>query len=243
MLPECLRAYLVDHAPLVVALSGGTDSAVVLAAAVRAGAKAAAATVETGLAAPGEEALAAETAAMLGVEHARLHVDMLAAHAVRFNAPDRCYVCKRLMMEAIVGWADAHGYAFVADGTNADDDPGDRPGVRALQELGIISPLAACGIGKEEIAVLARAWGIAVRPPSSCLITRLPEGAEATPAVLGQIADAEAVIRTEIPGRVRVRVAGRSALIEVPAGFEGRGRALIPRIRALGFDDVVIRGE
>lgn len=242
-MPECLRAYLLAHAPLVVALSGGTDSAVLLAAAVRAGAKVAAVTVETGLAPPEEAARAGEVAAALGVLHTLLHVDMLAAGAVRFNAPDRCYVCKRLMMEGVAGWARAHGYASVADGTHADDDPGGRPGVRALRELGVVSPFAACGMGKEEIVALARAWGVPVRPSSSCLATRLPEGAEVTPAALRQVAAAEAVLREEVPGRVRVRVVGRTARLEVPAGFEGRARALVSRIKALGFDEVIIGDE
>jgi len=243
MFPECLRAYLAAHAPLVVALSGGTDSAVLLAAAVSAGAKVTAVTVETGLVPPGEAALAAGVAAALGVEHTVLHVEMLAVEAVRFNAPDRCYVCKRRMMEEVVGWARENGYAFVADGTHAGDDPGDRPGVRALRELGIVSPFAACGIGKEEIVALARAWGIPVRPSSSCLATRLSEGAEVTPAALRQIATAEAVLREEVPGRVRVRAEGRSARIEVPEGFEDSARALFPRIRALGFDEITIGGR
>ena len=241
-MPECLRAYLLAHAPILVALSGGTDSAVLLAAAVRAGAKVAAVTVETGLAPPEEAVQAAEVAAALGVLHTLLHVDMLTTDAVRFNAPDRCYVCKRRMMEEVAGWARAHGYASVADGTHAGDDPGERPGVRALRELGIVSPFAACGIGKEEIVALARAWEIPVRPSSSCLATRLPGGAEVTPAALRQIALAEAILREEVPGRVRVRIVGRTARLEVPAGFEERARALVPRIQALGFDDITIGG-
>ncbi|NVO66008.1 ATP-dependent sacrificial sulfur transferase LarE [Methanofollis tationis] len=242
-MPECLRAYLVAHAPVVVALSGGTDSAVLLAAATKAGATVAAVTVETGLAPPGEAGQAAEVAAALGVPHTLLHVDMLAIEAVRFNAPERCYLCKRRMMEEVAGWARAHDYASVADGTHAGDDPGERPGVRALRELGVVSPFAACEMGKEEIVALARAWGIPVRPSSSCLATRLPEGAEVTPAALRQVAAAEAILREEVPGRVRVRVVGRSARIEVPAGFEERARALVPRIKALGFEEVIIGDE
>ncbi|MDK2974188.1 MAG: pyridinium-3,5-biscarboxylic acid mononucleotide sulfurtransferase [Methanofollis sp.] len=240
MLPDCLRTYLADHAPLVVALSGGTDSAVLLAATVRAGAPAAAVTVETGLAPSGEAALAAKTAAALGIGHTLLHVDMFAVDAVRFNARDRCYVCKRLMMEAVIGWARAHGYAFVADGTHAGDEPGDRPGVRALQELGVVSPFAVCGMGKEEIVDLALAWGLPVRPSSSCLATRLPEGEEVTPATLLKVDAAEVILREKISGRVRVRVTGETARIEVPKEFEKEAHALLPRIRALGFDEISI---
>jgi len=216
MVPDCLCTYLRDHAPLVVALSGGTDSAVLLAAAVRAGVRPSAVTVETGLAAPKEAGIAAEVAASLGVPHAVVRVDMLAVDAVRHNTAERCYVCKRLMMEAVRAWAGEHGYAYVTDGTHAGDDPADRPGLRALRELGIVSPFAACGIGREEIVAMAHAFGLPVRPSSSCLATRLPPGEEVTPEKLRLIGEAEAVLGERIPGRVRVRVRGRSVRVEVP---------------------------
>lgn len=243
MIPDCLCRYLREHAPLAVSLSGGTDSAVLLAAAVQAGVCPAAVTVETGLAAPGETEVAARIAASLGVPHAVVRVDMLAVEAVRTNAPERCYVCKRLMMEAVLAWAKEHGYAHVADGTHAGDDPADRPGLRALRELGIESPFAACGIGREEIVVMARTFGLPVRPSSSCLATRLPVGEAVTPEKLRLVAEAESIIRERIPGRVRVRVHGRSAMVEVPAGSEDRVRTLVPRLLALGFDDVTVGGE
>lgn len=242
MIPDCLCTYLREHAPLVVALSGGTDSAVLLAAVVRAGVRTAAVTVETGLAAPGEAGVAAEVAASLGVSHAVVGVEMLAVDAVRHNTAERCYVCKRVMMEAVRAWAQEHGYAYVADGTHAGDDPADRPGLRALGELGIVSPFAACGIGREEIVAMARAFGLPVRSSSSCLATRLPHGEEVTPEKLRLVGEAEAVLRERIPGRVRVRVQGRSARVEVPAGYEDRVRALVPRILILGFDNVTVGG-
>ncbi|TAJ44260.1 ATP-dependent sacrificial sulfur transferase LarE [Methanofollis fontis] len=240
---ECLQRLLREHGRIVVALSGGTDSAVLLAAAVKSGIEVAAVSVDTGLAPAGEMEAAARTAEALGVEHTIIPIDMLAEEAVRTNAPERCYVCKRRMMEAIVEHAHRNGCAAVADGTHADDDPADRPGVRALHDLGVISPFARCGIGKAEICALAREWSMPVRPSSSCLVTRLPFGTTVTPAILRRIDRAEAVLREAIPGRVRVRPEGGLARIEVPAGYEETAQALIPRIIEIGFEDATVEGQ
>lgn len=241
MLPDCLLTYLRTHAPLVVALSGGTDSAVLLAAAVRAGAEVAAVTVDTGLVPTGEIEVAARTARVFGVRYETLSVEMLAEEAVRKNTPERCYVCKRVMMERVIEWARAHGYRYVADGTHADDVPEGRPGLRALAELGVLSPFAACGIGHEEICQLARAWGVEVRPSSSCMATRIPEGATVTADAMRRAHEAEDLLRNAgIPGRIRVRVSGRSARVEVPEGYKAQAQALVPDIRAVGFDEVEV---
>ncbi|QSZ67938.1 TIGR00268 family protein [Methanofollis aquaemaris] len=241
MLPDCLRTYLRAHAPLVVALSGGTDSAVLLAAAVRAGVEVAAVTVATGLVPPEEVEVAAGVARTLGVRHETLSVEMLAREAVRENTPERCYVCKRAMMEQVIAWGKAHGYHYVADGTHAGDDPAGRPGVRALAELGVLSPFAACGIGREELLALAAAWGVEVRPSSSCMATRIPTGITVTAEAMRRAREAEEFLRRAgIPGRIRVRVSGRSARIEVPAGYEEQARVLIAGVRAVGFDEVEV---
>ncbi|QYZ79909.1 TIGR00268 family protein [Methanofollis formosanus] len=241
MLPDCLLTYLRTHAPLVVALSGGTDSAVLLAAAVRAGVEVAAVTVDTGLVPPEEVAVAARVARTLRVRHETLAVEMLAREAVRENTPERCYVCKRVMMERVIAWAEAHGYRYVVDGTHAGDDPAGRPGVRALAELGVLSPFAACDIGREELLALADAWGVEVRPSSSCMATRIPTGTVVTVEAMRRAHEAEEFLRRAgIPGRIRVRVAGRSAKVEVPAGYEEQARTLVAGVRAVGFDEVEV---
>lgn len=241
MLPDCLLTYLRTHAPLVVALSGGTDSAVLLAAAVRAGVEVAAVTVDTGLVPVEEIEVAARTARACGARHETLSVEMLAQEAVRENTPERCYVCKRTMMEQVIAWAEAHGYRYVADGTHAGDAPEGRPGMRALAELGVLSPFAACGIGREEICHLARAWGIEVRPSSSCMATRIPEGAAVTVEAMRRAHEAEELLRgAGIPGRIRVRVSGWSARVEVPEGYRARAQSLVQDIQAVGFDEVEV---
>ncbi|MBP2144663.1 uncharacterized protein J2129_000117 [Methanofollis sp. W23] len=241
MLPDCLLTYLRAHAPLVVALSGGTDSAVLLAVAVTAGVKVAAVTVDTGLVPAEEVEVAARTARACGVRHETLSVEMCAQEAVRENTPERCYVCKRTMMERVIEWARAHGYQYVADGTHADDVPEGRPGMRALAELGVFSPFAACGIGRDEIRRLADILGVEVRPSSSCMATRIPEGATVTAGAMRRAYEAEELLRRAgIPGRVRVRVSGRSARVEVPEGYRGQVRSLVPDIKTVGFDEVEV---
>ncbi|CVK32304.1 asparagine synthase-related protein [Methanoculleus bourgensis] len=169
-----LDAVLKSYEPIAIALSGGTDSSVLLASARRHGVRAIAISVDTGLAPPGELAAARELADRLGVPHVTIPLDMLDIPAVRENRPDRCYVCKRAMMEAIVAEAGRRGCRTVVDGTHADDRPATRPGMRALRELGIRSPFAECGMGKVDIEALAADLGVGVRPPSACLATRIP---------------------------------------------------------------------
>src|SRR5690554_2791271 len=189
-----LDAVLKSYEPIAIALSGGTDSSVLLASARRHGVRAIAISVDTGLAPPGELAAARELADRLGVPHVIIPFDMLGIPAVRENRPDRCYVCKRAMMEAIVAEAGRRGCRTVVDGTHADDRPATRPGMRALRELGIRSPFAECGMGKVDIEALAADLGVAVRPPSACLATRIPTGEPVTRECLALVGAAEALL-------------------------------------------------
>jgi len=235
-----LDAVLKSCAPVAIALSGGTDSSVLMASARRLGIRAIAISVDTGLAPPGELAAARELADRLGIPHITIPLDMLAIPAVRENRPDRCYVCKRAMMEAIVREAERRGYRTVVDGTHADDRPGVRPGIRALRELGIRSPFAECGMGKVDIETLATDLGVAVRPPSACLATRIPTDETITRESLALVGTAEALIAQEIPGTIRVRCSGRRATIEADPAYHGRLDDLIDAVKDLGFSEVVI---
>ena len=171
-----LDALLRSYEPVAVALSGGTDSSVLLAFARHHGIQAIAISVDTGLTPPGELAAARGLSERLGIAHVVVPLDMLENPAVRENRPERCYVCKRAMMEAVVAEARRRGCRTVVDGTHADDRADIRPGMRALSELGIRSPFAECGMGKAEIEALAEELGVAVRPPSACLATGSPVG-------------------------------------------------------------------
>jgi uncharacterized protein len=235
-----LDLLLKSYEPLAIALSGGTDSSVLLAYAQKHGIRAIGISVDTGLNPPGELEAAQSLAAGLGVAHIVIRRDMLRIPAVRENRPDRCYVCKRAMMEAIIAEAQWQGCRTVADGTHAGDRPDTRPGMRALHELGIVSPFAECCMGKREIEGLAAELGITIRPPSACLATRIPTGDPINRECLALVSAAEALLSREIPGIVRVRCIGRRACIEADPAYHRRLECLLDEVKRLGFEDVTI---
>lgn len=242
MARDCgLAPLLKSYEPVAVALSGGTDSSVLLAYARRHNIRAIAISVETGLTPPGELSAARELSDRLGVPHVVIALDMLDIPAVRENRPDRCYACKRAMMEAVTAEAERQGCRTVVDGTHADDRPAARPGMRALSELGIRSPFAECGMGKADIEALAGELGIRVRPPSACLATRIPTGKPVSRECLALVAAAEALLAREIPGTLRVRcTGGRRASIEADPAYRERLEGLLDAVKDLGFEEVTI---
>lgn len=239
-----LDALLKSYEPIAVALSGGTDSSVLLALARHHGIRAIGISVDTGLTPPGELAAARKLSERLDVQQIVIPLDMLELPAVRENRPDRCYACKRAMMEAVVAEARRQGCRTVVDGTHADDRADSRPGMRALSELGIRSPFAECGMGKVDIEALARELGVTIRPPSACLATRIPPGDTVTRECLALVAAAEALLAQEIPGTVRVRCTGdRRASIEADPAHHRRLERLLGAVKELGFSDVAIAPE
>lgn len=236
-----LDALLRSYEPVAVALSGGTDSSVLLAFARHHGIQAIAISVDTGLTPPGELAVARRLSERLGIAHVVVPLDMLENPAVRENRPERCYVCKRAMMAAVVAEARRQGCRTVVDGTHADDRADTRPGMRALTELGIRSPFAECGMGKAEIKALAEELGVAVRPPSACLATRIPTGEPVTRECLALVAAAESLLAREVPGTIRVRcIGGARALVEADPAHRRRLEELLGALKELGFEDVAI---
>ena len=205
---------------IAVAFSGGVDSAYLLYAAVTAGADVKAYCVRSAFQ-PGFEFDDAEKLAkQIGAEFEVIEVDVLSDEKVTGNPADRCYYCKTRIMTAIKKAASADGYEMVCDGTNASDDDSDRPGTRALNELGIRSPLRECGISKTDIRRLSKEAGLPTwdKPAYACLATRIRTGEKITADKLRTTEKAEAIMQDMGFSDFRVRMRGNDALVQITEG-------------------------
>jgi uncharacterized protein len=221
---EIVRGY----GSLAVAYSGGADSALVLAAAVRAlGTDSVlAVTAVSESLASGELAPAAAFAGSLGVRHLTPRTHELRRAGYRANGPDRCYFCKTEVLDTILTLAGEHGFRHVATGTNADDaaDPF-RPGIAAGRERGVRTPLLEAGLTKAEVRAISRTWSLPTsdKPATPCLASRIRHGIEVTPYRLARVDRAEEAVRAALAQAgiavtdVRVRDLGGAARVEVPA--------------------------
>ncbi|MFC4335140.1 ATP-dependent sacrificial sulfur transferase LarE [Salininema proteolyticum] len=214
---------------LLVAFSGGADSAFLLAAAAKAlgSERAAAATALSPSLPPSEVRGAEEFARSLGVRHLLPSTNELDREGYRRNAGDRCFFCKTELMSVLGPLAETEGFANVATGTNADDTvAGFRPGIEAGRRAGALTPLADAGLTKAEIRSASRDWGLATwdKPAAACLSSRIAYGVTITPGHLTRVGKAEAALRSHlrdngIPvANLRVRDLGEdSARVEVDA--------------------------
>jgi len=226
--------------PVAVAYSGGADSALVLAAAVRVlgAARVLAVTAVSPSLASGELAPAGRLAAALGVRHLTPHTDELAVAGYRANGRDRCYFCKSTVLDAIVALAHDRGFATVATGTNADDavDPF-RPGIRAGVERGAHTPLRDAGLTKAAVRAVSREWGLATwdKPATPCLASRIRYGIPVTAERLARVDRAEQAVRAFLPVTdLRVRDLGDAVRVEVDAG-RADPAAVADAVAAAGF--------
>jgi len=223
---DALEADLRSRGSVMVAFSGGADSAFLLAAAVRALGpdKVAAATAYSDSLPLHERSPAREFADGLGVRVYTPQTREMEREGYRANAGDRCYFCKAELLDVLGPLAREHGFAHVATGTNADDAvAGFRPGMRAASERGAITPLKDAGLTKQEIREASRAWGLPTwdKPAAACLSSRVAYGIEVSPFRLARIERAEVAVRAAlgehgVPVRnLRVRDVGDVASIEV----------------------------
>ena len=231
-----------------VAFSGGADSSLVLAAAVRAlGAKHVVAVTATSPTYLDEELAASRAlAASLGVEHVVVATREFEDERFVANSRERCYYCKAGLVDALAEVAARRGGAALVDGANADDVGDHRPGMRAAAERGVLQPLLAAGIEKAEVRRLARALGLPTwdAPQQACLASRVPYGEPITPDKLAAVAEAERALHTLGFRQCRARHHGDVARLEIESGELERALALREeisrRVHAAGFAYVAI---
>lgn len=207
-IPASLKTFFQNHRRIALAFSGGTDSAYLLYAASRCGTEMQAYYVSTPFQPQFELEDARRLADMLQVPMKVLPFDVLSVPEVQKNPSDRCYYCKNVIFRSILEAAEADGFTEIMDGTNASDDAGDRPGMRALKELHVLSPLRECGVTKARLRELSRNAGLFTwdKPAYACLATRVPANVPITADILKKTEQAEALLSSMGFTDFRVRV-------------------------------------
>lgn len=247
---EALGGALEGMERAAVAVSGGADSAFLLHVAqeVLGAERVTGITARSRLLASGEAEQAAAVCRAEGVRQVVVDFEPLAVEGFAENPPERCYLCKRALFGALLERCAAEGLGTLAEGTNADDAGEYRPGLRALHELGVRSPLLEAGLGKAAVRELSRAMGLATwdKPSLACLATRFPHGDRITAEGLARVDAAERLVRGAVPGlrQLRVRVHGNVARIETDRAAAGellaRAEEVAAGLRGLGYGYVAL---
>lgn len=212
-----LQQFFKENKEVGLGFSGGVDSSYLLYAGMKYGAKIKAYYVKTAFQPEFEFEDAKKMAEKLGADLTVINFDILGNEAVRSNPADRCYFCKSEIFGAVRQRAIEDGVKLLIDGTNASDDEGDRPGIRALKELKVLSPLRLCGLTKPEIRKLSKEAGLFTwdKPAYACLATRIPTGTGITHELLQKVEGAENEIAKLGIKDFRVRVFNGSARLQV----------------------------
>jgi uncharacterized protein len=244
-----LEQILLELGTLLVAYSGGVDSACLAVFAHRVlGPKALAVTADSESLAGEQRELALAVARRFGFAHRFLRTSEMANPLYVRNLADRCYHCKSELFRHLVPLAQAEGYAHVAYGLIVDDLSDFRPGQRAAAEAGVRAPLAEAGLGKLDVRALSRELGLptAELPASPCLASRLPYGTPVTAEALRRVEQAEAGLRALGFRELRVRHLGDRARVEI-APLElprlehaGTREAVLAAVRQAGYAEVVV---
>jgi pyridinium-3,5-biscarboxylic acid mononucleotide sulfurtransferase len=246
---RCLEAELRAASSLVVAYSGGVDSAYLAYSAHEVlGDRMLAVTALSASFSQVDREQARSCATQLGIPYECVETDELANASYRANNPDRCFFCKDELFDKLDELAGRRGYGAVAYGVNVDDLGDWRPGQRAAEAHRVLTPLLAAGLNKAEIRELARGAGVPVwdRPDSPCLASRLAYGVEVTPERLSVVEQGEAALRQLGFRQFRVRHHDRLARIEISP--DELPRALDPQMtqrfvaifKGLGFTYVTL---
>ncbi len=237
-----LDSILNEMNSFVIAFSGGVDSSFLLYRAHKLKRKGiTAVTIKTPYIPKLEIDEAVEFTGRYGIKHEIIELSF--PEIIRHNPIDRCYLCKKTLFTDIFKYASVNGYKYVLDGTNADDTGDFRPGMKALRELGVRSPLLESGLSKKNIRELAREDNLDIwdKPAMACLLTRIPYDTEVNESLLRMIEEAESVIlEAGFPG-TRVRVHGDVARIECLPGYFTRminnpvRQHIVDNLKRIGF--------
>lgn len=235
---------------MLVAFSGGVDSSLILKLAVQAvaktGHKVYGIMVHTMLHPMGEVEDARVTAEQIGAEFRVLEIDELKGADILDNPVDRCYCCKKYLFRNLIEEGKKLGVSVMMEGTNEDDLHVYRPGLRAIRELGIHSPLAEAGMTKAEVRRLAGELGVSVsnKPSMPCLATRFPYGTRISYEAMRKVDEGEAFIRSLGFYNVRLRIHNDVARIEVDVNemphLLEHCEQIVAKLKNLGYDYITV---
>lgn len=242
-----LTEWLREKAPIAVAFSGGVDSGYLsLMAYQTLKEKAIAITANSETFPPQELEICTRVASEIGIDHHLITTQELENKGFRENQVSRCYFCKQELYEKIRVYLREKPEFTIVDGSIADDVAEQRPGMKAAQDLGVLSPLRIMGITKAEIRNHAKILGLSIwnKPALACLSSRIPYGTEVTLERLTRIRDAEAFLKELGWSQFRVRSYGTIAKLEIPVETFARYFAQEPLLRQrlgeVGFSSAVL---
>lgn len=212
-----LNTFFKEHQKMALAFSGGVDSAYLLYAGITAGCDIHAYYVHSAFQPQFELEDAKRLARELNASMTVLELDIFSESQITQNPANRCYFCKQKIFGTILKAAHNDGYELLIDGTNASDDADDRPGMKALKELSVRSPLRECGFTKEEIRKRSKEAGLFTwkKPAYACLATRIPTGVTITSEKLHATEQSEQFLRELGFSDFRIRLCGNDAKIQV----------------------------
>ena len=215
-----LKEFFEKYPRVALGFSGGVDSAYLLYAGRKYGADIRPYFIKTAFQPEFELRDAHRLTEELGIELTVVEYDILAETQVAQNPPNRCYYCKSALFGALKQQALKDGYEILLDGTNASDDASDRPGMKAIREMKVLSPLRECGLTKDEIRILSREAGLFTweKPSYACLATRIPTGEPVSGELLKRIERSEDALSALGFSDFRVRVFHDAARIQLPKG-------------------------